>query len=405
MKSGFVKILIVDLGSKFNEFGGQARMAAILNKKLAKYFRTYYLGYRTAYTNGIRNPIFMERKKGELSIRRSGISEMWAPRFIYNLFVVHGMADLDKGFLLNKVREIKPDVIIANSIQDINLLRLFKKKGLAFKSVYIDHGSVSTGISRYLSKEGIPLTVGTGVDSLTVSQKKSKFFNFYDVNVVLNHNQLNRICDFTDKVSLIQNGMDIKPGKNAARERKLRKRYGIDAGDFVVLYIGRMFDRQKNVGLLIRAFRGIKETHLKLLLVGDGPSLESYKRLAEGDGRIIFAGSVGDDETSSIYNISSLFVLPSFWEGFSLTVLEAASHSLPLVLSKNAYIDDLKGNGIGEIKSFDPNSEAEFRDVIIEFYKNRSNLARAISASVRISETFTEKRMIEKYRDLLEKLA
>ena len=123
--------------------------------------------------------------------------------------------------------------------------------------------------------------------------------------------------------------MDIKSDKNAIKERRLRERYGIDVNDFVVLYIGRMFDRQKNVSTLIRAFKGIKEKNLKLLLVGDGPSLDSYKRLAEGDGRIIFAGSVKDAETSSIYNISSLFVLPSFWEGFSLTVLEAASHSLP----------------------------------------------------------------------------
>ncbi len=400
-----MKILIIDLGSKFNEFGGQARIAAILNKKLAKYFKTYYLGYRTAYTGGIKNPIFLDRKKGELSIRRSRMSEMWAPRFMYNLLVIHRMSDLDKEALLKRAKEVNPDVVITNSIQDINLLKFFKKNGLNFKSVYIDHGSVSTSINGYLSKEGIPLTVGTGLNSLTVSRKKSKFFNFYDVNVVLNHDQLNRICDFTDKVALIQNGMNIKPEKNAAKERRLRERYGINTGDFVVLYIGRMFDRQKNVSTLIRAFKGIKEERMKLLLVGDGPSLEGYERLAEGDGRIIFAGSVKDAEASSIYNISSLFVLPSFWEGFSLTVLEAASHSLPLVLSRNAYIDDLKGNGIGEISSFDPGSETELRNCIIELYKNRDKLAAAAKASIRIKETFTEKRMIEKYRDLLEKLA
>ena len=39
------KVLIVDLGSKFNAFGGQARMAAVLNKKLGDAFKTYYLGY------------------------------------------------------------------------------------------------------------------------------------------------------------------------------------------------------------------------------------------------------------------------------------------------------------------------------------------------------------------------
>ncbi len=401
-----MKVLIMDLGSKFNEFGGQARIAAILNKKLSRYFRTYYLGYSTSYSNGMKRPIFIKRGKTlGVSVRKSGISEMWVPRFAYNLFIVHRMADLDKESLLSKVKAIGPDVIIANSIQDINLLRFFRKRGLGFKSVYIDHGSVSTSINGYLSKEGIPLTVGTGINSLTVSQKKGKFFNFYDVNVALNHEQLKSMCNFTDRVALIQNGLNIKPGKDASIERRFRKKFGIKANDFVVLYIGRMFDRQKNVGALIRAFMGAEGKRLKLLLVGEGPSLSGYKRLAEADKRVIFAGSAKEGEISAIYSISNLFVLPSFWEGFSLTIIEAASHSLPMALSDNAYIEDLKGNGIGEITSFNPNSESEIRDSILELYRNRAKRARAVSASIKIKEMFTEKRMVEKYRDLLEKLA
>lgn len=401
-----MKVLIVDLGSKFNAFGGQARIAAVLNKRLSKYFRTYYLGYQTSYSEGLGHPIFIERSKSMgLSVRKSRFSEMWLPRFGYNLLVVHRMRDLDKESLLKKVREIDPDVMIANSIQDINLLKFFRNSGLEFKSVYIDHGSVSTSINGYFSKEGIPLTVGTGINSLTVSQKKSKFFNFFDVNVALNHEQLKSICNYTDKVALIQNGIAVKASKNEAEMRKLRKKYGIRSSDFVMLYMGRMFDRQKNVSTLIRAFKGMDDNHLKLLLVGDGPSLQVYKRIADGDGRIIFAGPAKDDEINSIYNISNLFVLPSFWEGFSLTILEAAAHSLPLALSNNAYVDDLKGNDIGQITSFDPNSETDMRNSILELYKNKAKRARAIKASIKISETFTEKKMVEKYRDMLKKLA
>ncbi len=400
------KVLIVDLGSKFNAFGGQARMAAVLNKKLGNAFKTYYLGYETAYSKGMKNPIFIERsKRMGLSVRRSRLSEMWLPRFAYNFIVVSRMSDLEKESIFRKVREISPDVIISNSIQDINLLSFLRKRGLKFKAIYIDHGSVSTGINSYFSKEGIPLTVGTGLDSLSVAGKKGKFFNFYDINVALNHNQLGRMCDFTDKVALIQNGLDIKVEKNPKKISALRERYAITPRDFVILYIGRMFDRQKNVSTLIRAFKGALGDNLRLLLVGDGPSLQNYRKLAEGDKRIIFGGGAKDDDVGTIYDISSLFVLPSFWEGFSLTILEAAAHSLPMILSSNAYVDDLKGEGLGRIASFDPHNVEELRRKIIALYESKELRAAGARASAKIHARFTESLMIEKYRKMISKLA
>ncbi len=400
------KVLIVDLGSKFNAFGGQARMAAVLNKKLGNPFKTYYLGYETAYSKGMKNPIFIERsKRMGLSVRRSRLSEMWLPRFAYNLLVVSRMSDLEKESIFRKVREISPDVIISNSIQDINLLSFLRKRGLKFKAIYIDHGSVSTGINSYFSKEGIPLTVGTGLDSLSVAGKKGKFFNFYDINVALNHDQLGRMCDFTNKVALIQNGLDIKVEKNPKKISALRERYAITPRDFVILYIGRMFDRQKNVSTLIRAFKGALGDNLRLLLVGDGPSLQNYRKLAEGDKRIIFGGGAKDDDVGTIYDISSLFVLPSFWEGFSLTILEAAAHSLPMILSSNAYVDDLKGEGLGRIASFDPHNVEELRRKIIALYESKELRAAGARASAKIHARFTEDLMIEKYRKMISKLA
>lgn len=397
-----MKVIVVDLGSRFNSFGGQARIAAILNKGLSKYFRTYYLGYPTAYSSGVRNPIMLKRNKLGLSVRRSRVSEMWTARLAYNLLVASGLREIDKEGLLRKAKEISPDFIIANSIQDINLLRFFRRSGLDFKAVYIDHGSVSTSIGKYLSKEGIPLTLGTGIDSLTLSGKKRKFFGFYDMNVALNRAQLAEMLKYTDKATLIPNGLEAAARRDATKEARLMRSYGIKPGDFVVLYIGRMFDRQKNVGALIRAFKEIRDDRMKLLLVGEGPSLDDYVGMAEGDRRVIFAGSATDGDVSSVYGISSLFVLPSFWEGFSLTVLEAAAHSLPMALSNDAYVDDLRG--FGTIPSFNPESESEIRKSIEAVRTDSAVRRRAVAASQAIAKRFTEKRMIGDYKSMLERI-
>ncbi|MHB1830205.1 MAG: glycosyltransferase family 4 protein [Candidatus Micrarchaeaceae archaeon] len=400
-----MKVLIVDLGSKFNKFGGQARIAAVLNKRLSRHFKTYYLGYPTAYSKGIKNPVFLVRHKGGLSIRRNGISEMWLVRLAYSLFIVRGLRDIDKKSIFNKIQEIAPDVIIANSIQDINLLEFLKKKGLNFKSVYIDHGSVSTSIHDSFSKEGIPLAFGTDIDALTLSDKKKKFFGFYDMNVALNSRQLENISRFTEKAVLIPNGLDTNPVRHKKKEDHFRKEHGIRQGDFVVLYIGRMFDRQKNVGALIRAFRAVAGSNIKLLLVGDGPSLKEYKEMAKGDGRIIFIGSADDDRINTAYCVSSMFVLPSIWEGFSLTILEAASHMLPIAISEGAYVDDLKDRELGKMPSFDPHNEHHMTNIIRDLYKDPEMRRKAVAVSMNIKKRFTERHMVEKYRGMLASMA
>jgi glycosyltransferase involved in cell wall biosynthesis len=399
-----MKILVIDLGSKLNSFGGQARIAEILYRKLARYFGAYYLGYETGYIKSGRGAIILDRGIVGLEARKMKISESWIVRFLYNLLIVNRLRDVDRYALFEKVSKINPDVIITSSIQDINLLKFFRKKGLEFKSVYIDHGSVSTTIDRYLSKEGIPLTIGTGVDSLSLEEKKRKFFGFFDMNVALNNEQFEKMYEYTEKVILIPNGMDVNVRKNMGEERAFKSKYNISNGDFVVLYVGRMFDRQKNVSTLIKAFKNIRDGKMKLLLVGDGPSLKDYKELAGGDDRIIFTGSMGDRKIGNAYRSSDLFVLPSFWEGFSLTIIEAASHSLPLILSEPAYIEDLRSEDIGNIASFYPSDWKRLKSIIELFRKDPESRKRAINASMKIKKKFTESSMIENYRMMLERL-
>ena len=402
-----MKILIVDTGSKHNMTGGQSRVVKMLYDGLRRRkMQTYYLGYETLYMDNKKRGILLMRAKKALEARKSRLSEMRIVRAAYNAAYVSRMKGLgaDKDEILERVRRIDPDVIIANAISDFPLISYFRRKGLRFKAVYIDHGSASTTARKYFSKEGIPLSMGTGKIGASLAKKRRHFFSFFDMNVALNDRHYHEISRITDKVSIIVNGSDVKAYKDQKTEQRLRKEFGIRKDDFAIVYIGRLFERQKNISVLIRAFKEIEGEDMKLLIIGDGPSIEMYKEMASDDIRISFPGVMGDKELNAVYNIASLFVLPSHWEGFALTILEAAAHALPMVLSKSAYVSDLNEDGKQTIPAFDENNPDELAELIAKIHADKKKWQELHKESLRISKRFTEKRMLDKYEEMLRKL-
>ncbi|MGP8160575.1 MAG: glycosyltransferase family 4 protein [Candidatus Dormibacteria bacterium] len=106
-------------------------------------------------------------------------------------------------------------------------------------------------------------------------------------------------------------------------------------GDDYVLFLGRLVP-EKAPDLLVRAFRQVESGH-RLVLAGASSFTAAYVRalesLASADHRVIMAGEVHGELRDELYSNASAFVLPSNLEGLPLTLLEAASHRLPVIAS------------------------------------------------------------------------
>ena len=394
-----LRVVIVDMGSRMNRLGGQARIASIFYRELKPFFSTYYIGYETEFLRKDVNTIMLPRGQLNTNIRKNRFSENNMLRLGYNLTVVRHMLGIDKRMLLKRVENIKPDVIIANSIADMALLRYLRKHGIGFRSIYIDHGSLSTSIDKYFSKEGVPLTIGSGLYAYSTRNAIKQFLNFFDMNIALNETQQKNMLQFTKKVRYISNGMDVTADWNEKVESRLRWGYGISRRNFIVMYMGRMFERQKNISTLIKAFMKAKHKEMRLLLVGEGPSLADYKELAKGDDRIIFAPPVNDSLIGYMYNIANLFVLPSNWEGFSLTMLEAAAHKLPIIISDNIRIKDFSNQH--KMVTFKTDNPVELYKKIESLYRSKMERSAAIKTSEYLVRTFSKERMLTNYVKLI----
>jgi glycosyltransferase involved in cell wall biosynthesis len=96
-----------------------------------------------------------------------------------------------------------------------------------------------------------------------------------------------------------------------------------------VLYIGRVDDK-KGTGLLWRYFKEYKTRHpgpLKLVLVG-----QVVNNPDESDD-IIATGMVDDETKWGLLRGASVYVSPSPWEAFSITVIEAMTATVPVMVN------------------------------------------------------------------------
>jgi len=394
------RVLILDMGSKANRFGGEARVAAQLHSKLSDYFETFYLGYETPYLKCNKNCHIIERGSIKLySKMKTGLAENWLMRVGY-YFLTGRLINIgiSKDEIKNIFDEIKPDVVISNSLADFPIIRL-AKRWFEFKSIYIDHVNLSSDVFKsMLSKNSLPFTLGTGMFGLSIDNLKRKFFNFFDANVALNAEQEEWIKKYTQKVAYIPDGV-AKPKRDEKVIKRFKERYNLD-NKFIILYVGRMFERQKNVSTLIKAFKKIQDKNMLLLLVGEGPSLSDYIELAKDDKRILFTGGLADSMLDSAYWLSHIFVLPSFWESFGISTLEAASHSLPILLSKKAYPKEFEKLKIN-VQSFDPSSADDLANKINEMQSDKKIYDTAKKTSQKIANEFSEEKMINRYKELI----
>jgi glycosyltransferase involved in cell wall biosynthesis len=110
---------------------------------------------------------------------------------------------------------------------------------------------------------------------------------------------------------------------------------GLTPGGYL-LFVGRLVP-EKAPDVLLRAFAQVPDPDARLVIAGGSSFTDGYeaelKQLASADPRVILPGYVYGDSLRELYSGAGAFVLPSNLEGLPLTLLEAASYALPLVVS------------------------------------------------------------------------
>lgn len=110
----------------------------------------------------------------------------------------------------------------------------------------------------------------------------------------------------------------------------------------------------KGLDLLIASFGDLAQIFTDWQLVIAGPDEGDYKsnllELVKNYGishRVIFTGMVTGLKKTALLSHADVYTLPSYSEGFSISVVEALSYGRPVVISNTCYVPEVSTGGAG----------------------------------------------------------
>jgi glycosyltransferase involved in cell wall biosynthesis len=175
------------------------------------------------------------------------------------------------------------------------------------------------------------------------------------------------------------------------------------ASDFVVGFVGRI-DIQKGVETLVKSSIYVNHS-VKILIIGDGPQLPILQDyiIKQKIKNVTFIGYC--DSPWEYSTIMDVIVFPSIYEGLSLSLLEAMSLKIPLIVSN---IPSFK-YCLSEKKSclfFEPLNELELSEKINYhcFNKHQMDTLKENAYEIYLKK-FIYEDMVFKYKNLFKEIA
>lgn len=193
----------------------------------------------------------------------------------------------------------------------------------------------------------------------------------------------------SEKICRIYNGTSEEFAEYDRNDKKLievKEKYHLPFS--FIFYLGTIEPR-KNIIAIVRAFDQLKSTNhpqlekYKLVIAGaKGWKVEQIlneMRGAQYNKDIIYTNQITNEDKPAVYNLASLFVYPSFFEGFGLPVLEAMKCRIPVITSNTSSLPEVVGDSALMI---DPDRPDELYRAMQEMLLNKE-LANTLSEKQR----------------------
>ena len=200
------------------------------------------------------------------------------------------------------------------------------------------------------------------------------------------------------RIDIIYNG--IAPlAVSLERQQRLRQQLGIAPEDTILGTVARL-DGVKNQPLMLKATRRLLDVghQVRLLLVGDGPeraALEAEAASLQLGNAVLFTGF--QTEPADYLSLMDLFLLPSFTEGTSMTLLEAMSLGIPTVATRVGGTPEIVDDNVTGllVDSDDLTGFTHAIETLLADAALRKTLGAAASAT--FAERFSASTMAEQY--------
>jgi len=284
-----------------------------------------------------------------------------------------------------------------------NMIRFIQKQNLKydlFHGHYVDAGIVTIDVAKAFNKPAFFTAHSLGAWKRQLmggeAEKMEKKYNFnhriseekrvfssINAQTVTTEVQKDKLKEFyelfSDNIHVIPPGVDVF----TFRPLKSRKKYGVSGLPEKYIFCLSRIDTNKGHDLLIKAFSKVADTvpNIHLVIGGGSPKpqqterelLHEMKRIITQRGlhnRVHLTGYIPDDKLVFYYQQAEIFVLPSIFEPFGMTALEAMACGIPVIASELGGIKVVLSSGENGLL-VNPSNISEFADAMISLLKNK----------------------------------
>jgi glycosyltransferase involved in cell wall biosynthesis len=190
---------------------------------------------------------------------------------------------------------------------------------------------------------------------------------------------------------------------NSEERISLLKKFNLP--DKFILYVGAIEER-KNIQRILEISDILISRNIAIKFVLVGSPGYGFKGIIDKiqmrSDRIIYLKYVEENDLPTLYNLATLFLFPSHYEGFGLPPLEAMKCGLPVLSSNNSSLTEVVGEG-GLM--FRDNDSTAFADAIISLLSDENFYQKQKAKALTQAEKFTPQKQIIKYLDVIKKLS
>ncbi len=141
-----------------------------------------------------------------------------------------------------------------------------------------------------------------------------------------------------NKIEVVYNAIDV----NGTYDEE---KYKIHNDEKIVLFLGRI-TMQKGPEYFLAAAKKVLEVmdNVKFVMAGSGDMIRRTIEMAAAMGighKVLFTGFLRGNDVEKVFKMADLYVMPSVSEPFGIAPLEAMSHDVPVLISKQSGVSEV----------------------------------------------------------------
>lgn len=351
----------------------------------------------------------------------NGMCKWYFPKFSDRLFTMEANAMVLSRFIRLYIEDSADNVFFFNHTPGDSLMKVVRRYYVHSKLVYVVHNLTWSSLLL-----GDVCRMEQIIEQRKRNEKDRQIFENWkmqlrtmevaDAVVCLSEDTLNALKRISaavlSKAYLIPNGLRCGKSKcSVAEKMELRKAFGIQTDEIILLFVGRMteskgvFALMKSLAILREKYKGIRLAIAGSLVAND------LNDFAEVMSNVICLGYLNKEKLFQWYKMADIGMVASYTEQCSYVGLEMMLYGLPIVASDGFGVRCMFENGINAMTACigEWTSDCEYVhnivDAVIKLVENDEvKMQLVLNGQKVLRQKYSIRIMKENYRSLLTSL-